>query len=636
MWAMTTGKLLALCLAVSVVLGSLPSAEGDTLAFRATVSGALAPETVSSAETEKLVNGDFEIWPFRDEDVGLPLGDGINETTIWTFNFSSQMALDAFTDASLWRAATLTLMLEQKESPDDVVSIGEMEGPSVSMPDDLPLREPMVVTLDLLDSLYPQDILDHIQASPVGDLRMFYHDDAIIAHAELVIEVQVSEAREPTPNDGSSTGEQTSLVSPVFMIESASVNLDLSELSLKGAFSGYDPDMLSVTMGGDALEVAGVYEDEVVAYLPPTLLPGTYRVTMSAMGATSGRGQGLNMVDVAVGPQGLRGEQGPRGDKGATGEQGLRGDKGLAGEQGPRGDQGPQGPEGKAGPQGDKGLAGEQGPRGDQGPQGPEGKAGPQGDKGLAGEQGPRGDQGPQGPEGVAGPQGDKGLAGDQGPRGDQGLQGERGVAGPRGDQGPQGSIGVTGPRGDQGPQGVAGVPGPEGPRGSSGPQGPVGPIGPRGPQGPQGLPGDQGPQGGVGVRGEAGPQGEPGDKGSEGDPGPRGAAGASGLAVESEAPESIAPQGGQERQSNSAVSAKTVAFCSESEVPRCSSTQEFLRGRGPCTVTSDAGSCSAESKAGGCAICSTDRQSFLPDFSQRGINPVPAMTSPVLQYWQF
>ncbi len=65
MWAMTTGKLFALCLAIAVVFGGLSSVQGDTLEFRAMVSGVQTPEIISSDETEKLVNGDFEIWPYR-------------------------------------------------------------------------------------------------------------------------------------------------------------------------------------------------------------------------------------------------------------------------------------------------------------------------------------------------------------------------------------------------------------------------------------------------------------------------------------------------------------------------------------------------------------------------------------------
>lgn len=65
MWGLTTGKLLALLLVVSAVLGGLSSAQGEILTLKATVSGDSAPDIVSSTKTEKLVNGDFEIWPFK-------------------------------------------------------------------------------------------------------------------------------------------------------------------------------------------------------------------------------------------------------------------------------------------------------------------------------------------------------------------------------------------------------------------------------------------------------------------------------------------------------------------------------------------------------------------------------------------
>lgn len=600
MWAMTTGKLFALCLAVCVVLGSLASAQGDTLVFRTAVSGDLTPEIVSSTETDTLVNGDFEIRPFRHRDRESSLGDGINDKTSWIFTFGAQ-ALAALADASLWRAVTLTLTVEQKDSPDDVVYIDKMEDFEVFMPDDLPLHEPVLVTLNLLDVYRPEEILDRIQASPSGALPMSYHDDAIVSRAELAIEVQVAR-----------TGGRVPEAPPLLVIESASANLDVGQLSLRGKFSGYDFHALSVTMGHHALEVAEVYEDEVVAYLPPGLLPGTYRVTVSAMGTGLGGRQGLNVVDVAIGPQGLRGEQGP------TGEQGPQGLSGKPGPQGPPGEQGPQGLRGEQGPTGKQGSPGEQGLRGALGPQGPRGKPGPQGPPGQPGPQGPQGVTGEQGPQGSPGSQGPRGVAGEQGP---QGITGASGPDGPRGSDGSQGAVGLKGPRGEPGSQGA---PGQIGPHGGAGPRGDVGPAGP---QGLQGLPG---------LMGEQGPQGEPGEKGPDGDPGPPGSPGEAGLTVEPEAPRSIVPQGGRERQDVPSSPAKTVGFCSESEVPRCSSTQELLRGQGPCTVTADAGSCSAESKAGGCVICSTEQQNFVPDFSQRGIDPGPARSTPIFQYWQF
>ncbi len=117
---------------------------------------------------------------------------------------------------------------------------------------------------------------------------MFYHDDAIIARAELMIEVEILAVREPEPGHGDANDRQPPWSSLQFVIDSASVDLDVGELSLRGAFSGYDSDILSVTMGHYDLDVVTVHEDQVIASLPSSLLPGTYRVTMALLGATSG------------------------------------------------------------------------------------------------------------------------------------------------------------------------------------------------------------------------------------------------------------------------------------------------------------------------------------------------------------
>ncbi len=96
--------------------------------MKATVSGDSSPDIVSSAQTDKLVNGDFEIWPFRRWDRGSPLGDGINDTTVWNFDLTSHMVSGAFLNANLWQAVTLVLTIEPKDSPDDVVYIDDLEG----------------------------------------------------------------------------------------------------------------------------------------------------------------------------------------------------------------------------------------------------------------------------------------------------------------------------------------------------------------------------------------------------------------------------------------------------------------------------------------------------------------------------
>jgi Collagen triple helix repeat (20 copies) len=196
--------------------------------------------------------------------------------------------------------------------------------------------------------------------------------------------------------------------------------------------------------------VTGSWADDViVAFLPATLQPGTYRLTV--VRAKNGKAA-LDKADNAADEIDF-----------------------TWGAQGPAGPAGPQGP---AGPKGDPGAQGAAGPQGPAGPQGAQGPTGPKGDTGAVG---PTGPLGPAGPVGATGPVGPAGPAGPVGAAGPVGPQGPAGPMGPKGDVGPQG---VAGPAGPQGPQGA------QGPVGATGAPGAVGPIGPQGPQGPQGVPG--------------------------------------------------------------------------------------------------------------------------------------------------
>ncbi len=138
--------------------------------------------------------------------------------------------------------------------------------------------------MDLLGVYRSQEILDRIQAPPRGKLRMIYEDDAIVSHAVLTIDVQIAEDGESVVEEPSPVDELEPEASPRFVIDSASANLDIGELSLRGAFSAYDPNMLSVTMGRHHLEVASTFGDEVVAYLPPALRPGNLSRDPSGVG----------------------------------------------------------------------------------------------------------------------------------------------------------------------------------------------------------------------------------------------------------------------------------------------------------------------------------------------------------------
>lgn len=287
------------------------------------------------------------------------------------------------------------------------------------------------------------------------------------------------------------------------------------------------------------------------------------------------------LLETAVGSEGVAGVQGAAGPSGATGADGAQGAAGAAGEKGDvglQGNIGPQGADGVVGPQGVNG------PQGQQGLQGADGATGAQGNAGIAGVKGDQGVVGNVGQQGVNGAQGATGAQGGLGVNGAQGTVGPQGEQGIRGDSfepdevgdavlpacpaegtssyldgvngllyfcvdgvrqnpisfgiGPQGADGVQGLQGAQGgfgPQGVAGVAGSQGVQGTQGTSGiqgidgNVGPQGVNGAAGQRGLQGLSGPQGLQGVSGNEGPRGTQGAAGVNGNVGPQGAAGAQG-----------------------------------------------------------------------------------------------------------
>lgn len=101
--------------------------------------------------------------------------------------------------------------------------------------------------------------------------------------------------------------------------------------------------------------------------------------------------EGMHLINLRHGQDGLKGDKGDTGDKGDKGD---TGETGATGPQGPKGDTGDTGPAGATGPQGPKGDTGETGATGPTGPTGPQGETGPAGPQGPAGTNGTNGKDG--------------------------------------------------------------------------------------------------------------------------------------------------------------------------------------------------------------------------------------------------
>lgn len=152
----------------------------------AEVTGSPEPQVIENASPEDTVtNGDFEIAR-TSEGVNNTLGDGIDETTTWTFDFSQDPNFDNFPSAPLASARLeLTLIPQSTLVAFDIVRIeGLSDITSPPQFQNLPTGTPTTVELDLLD-FYTSDEILQVLSSGNGQMPMFYADDSIVTSARL-------------------------------------------------------------------------------------------------------------------------------------------------------------------------------------------------------------------------------------------------------------------------------------------------------------------------------------------------------------------------------------------------------------------------------------------------------------------
>lgn len=118
------------------------------------------------------------------------------------------------------------------------------------------------------------------------------------------------------------------------LIVSASADPQLVVLTINGQNFGDQPPVIS--LDSVQLVVTSATPTQVLASLPPALLPGSYRLTL-ARGTPVGDGQdkhpstgNCDVFDVTLGALGPIGPKGDKGDMGSVGPQGLPGPPGSA------------------------------------------------------------------------------------------------------------------------------------------------------------------------------------------------------------------------------------------------------------------------------------------------------------------
>jgi hypothetical protein len=149
--------------------------------------GSLTPNRLRDAPLEATItNGDFVIR--RSEGgANTTLGDGIDEQTSWTLDFSEDPDFAAFSTADSLASARLTLTLTPKSSliSFDIVKIDELSGINLAQFQDLPLDTASTIQLELLDFYTSEQILEILNQGGQGQIPMFYSDDAIVSFARL-------------------------------------------------------------------------------------------------------------------------------------------------------------------------------------------------------------------------------------------------------------------------------------------------------------------------------------------------------------------------------------------------------------------------------------------------------------------
>lgn len=185
----------SIAIAVSAIILNVNVSEAVTIS--ATASGSNTPPQLPVIDSPvTIINGDFTIT----DSPGFTeiAGDGIDEITIWSFDFSSNSNLDLFSPSTELSSALLTLTLTPSDSfiTTDTTGIhdGEVVLESVavpSLPDIPPVGQTDTITFDLLDFGFSQTtILNVLNADASKTIPWRYQDDAIISFAQLDLTVE--------------------------------------------------------------------------------------------------------------------------------------------------------------------------------------------------------------------------------------------------------------------------------------------------------------------------------------------------------------------------------------------------------------------------------------------------------------
>jgi hypothetical protein len=162
------------------------------LTISASASGSPDPGIAQYPET--ITNGDFLI---KGSTKHPKIGDGSDETTLWTFDFTSDPFFDSFMTDELLTSAFLTITLTPYNNliTTDLLRV-EGLGNITAVIQELPVGETATLEIELLEYYTSDQILGKFANEDYGFIPMFYTDDAILTYAQL----DLSNAAVPEPS----------------------------------------------------------------------------------------------------------------------------------------------------------------------------------------------------------------------------------------------------------------------------------------------------------------------------------------------------------------------------------------------------------------------------------------------------
>ena len=165
------------------------------LTISAVANGSTSPaiETIPpGGGTVSVTNGDFTITQTSPAGYSYPdVGDALNETTTWTFDFTSDSNFSSFSDLTPLSSAIITLSLTYITGistdslfPEGITGVRVDEIRNLPEPP-WPTTGFVTLQFDLLNYYSSDDILSVFSSNDYGKIPMIYKDDAIVSYAKL-------------------------------------------------------------------------------------------------------------------------------------------------------------------------------------------------------------------------------------------------------------------------------------------------------------------------------------------------------------------------------------------------------------------------------------------------------------------